>query len=214
MIVSAAFDTPYPGTVIFLNYGAMKKILIYGFYLLAAAVLTSGLHQGRSSGPRCRVRRQAGPPDARCAEGGRHPGAATEAECKINSLILLVYRNEALVHKQAYAAAAVTGNGTAQPSVELNCNLRASDKVYVVANYPASVGTSLQGLETGAAESALSALLVYDNPVYDAAMAASDPQPMYGSVVWSAGSNSCTLVRSLAKVTVELGKFRLSPERP
>lgn len=29
--------------------------------------------------------------------------AATEAECKINSLILLVYRNEALVHKQAYA---------------------------------------------------------------------------------------------------------------
>lgn len=182
----------------------MKKILIYGFYLLAAAVLTSGCIKDEAAAPAAASgdRLVLRMPDAQKVAVTR---AATEAECKINSLILLVYRNEALVHKQAYAAAAVTGNGTAQPSVELNCNLRAGDKVYVVANYPASVGTSLQGLGTGAAESALSALLVYDNPVYDAAMAASDPQPMYGSVVWSAGSNSCTLVRSLAKVTVELG---------
>lgn len=182
----------------------MKKILIYGFYLLAAAVLTSGCIKDEAAAPAAASgdRLVLRMPDAQKVAVTR---AATEAECKINSLILLVYRNEALVHKQAYAAAAVTGNGTAQPSVELNCKLRAGDKVYVVANYPASVGTSLQGLGTGAAESALSALLVYDNPVYDAAMAASDPQPMYGSVVWSAGSNSCTLVRSLAKVTVELG---------
>ena len=182
----------------------MKKILIYGFYLLAAAVLTSGCIKDEAAAPAAASgdRLVLRMPDAQKVAVTR---AATEAECKINSLILLVYRNEALVHKQAYAAAAVTGNGTAQPSVELNYKLRAGDKVYVVANYPASVGTSLQGLGTGAAESALSALLVYDNPVYDAAMAASDPQPMYGSVVWSAGSNSCTLVRSLAKVTVELG---------
>lgn len=182
----------------------MKKILIYGFYLLAAAVLTSGCIKDEAAAPAAASgdRLVLRMPDAQKVAVTR---AATEAECKINSLILLVYRNEALVHKQAYAAAAVTGNGTAQPSVELNCKLRAGDKVYVVANYPASVGTSLQGLGTGAAESTLSPLLVYDNPVYDAAMAASDPQPMYGSVVWSAGSNSCTLVRSLAKVTVELG---------
>lgn len=92
----------------------MKKILIYGFYLLAAAVLTSGCIKDEAAAPAAASgdRLVLRMPDAQKVAVTR---AATEAECKINSLILLVYRNEALVHKQAYAAAAVTGNGTAQP---------------------------------------------------------------------------------------------------
>lgn len=182
----------------------MKKILIYSIYLLAAAVLTAGCIKDEvaapaaASGDKLTLRM----PDAQEVTVTR---AATEAECRISSLYVLVYRSGALVYKQTAAAAAVTGNGTAQPSVDLTYSLQTDDKVYVVANYPASVGTSLQGLATGASESGLSALLVYDNPVYGTVMPASDPQPMYGSVVWSAGSNVCTMVRSLAKVTVELG---------
>ena len=132
----------------------MKKILIYGLYLLAAAVLTAGCIKDEvaaptpASGDRLLLRM----PDAQKVAVTR---AATEAECRIGSLHVLVFRSGALVYKQTAAAAAITGNGTAQPSVELNYKLRAGDKVYVVANYPASVGTSLQGLGTGAAESAL-----------------------------------------------------------
>lgn len=182
----------------------MKKILIYGFYLLAAAVLTAGCVKDEAAAP---VAASGGRlilrmPDALKVTVTR---AATEAECRIGSLYVLVYRSGALVYKQSVAAAAVTGNGTAQPSVDLAYGLQADDRVYVVANYPASVGTSLQELATGALESALSPLLVYDNPVYDAVMQASDSQPMYGCVVWSAGTNVCPMVRSLAKVTVELG---------
>lgn len=129
--------------------------------------------------------------------------AATERS-RIGSLYALVYRSGALVHKQTVAAAEVTGNGTAQPSVDLDYKLRTGDRVYVVANYAASVGTSLHELGTGAAESGLSALLVYANPVYGRVMQRSETQPMYGSVTWSGGSNTCELVRSLAKASVVL----------
>lgn len=37
----------------FLNYGAMKKILIYGLYLLAAAVLTAGCIKDEAAVPPC-----------------------------------------------------------------------------------------------------------------------------------------------------------------
>ena len=186
----------------------MKKILVYGFYLLAAAVLTTGCVKDEAaapapaSGERLTLRM----PDVQEVTVTR---AATQAECKINSLILLIYRNEALVHKQAYAAAAITGNGTAQPSVDLSYSLLAGDKIYVVANYSTSVGSSLQGLGTGAPESGLSALLVYDSPVYGRIMQRSETQPMYGSVTWSEGSNTCTLLRSLAKASVVLDNSSL-----
>ena len=181
----------------------MKKILIYGFYLLAAAALLAGCIRDEAvapapvSGDRLILRM----PDAQEVALTR---AATEAECRIGNLYALVYRGGSLVYKQTAAAAAVTGNGTAQPSVDLNYKVRPGDKIYVVANYPASVGTSLQGLGTGAAESGLSALLVCDNPVYGRVMQRSETQPMYGSVIWSAGSNTCELVRSLAKASVVL----------
>lgn len=187
--------------MIFLNYGVMKKILIYGFYLLAAAVLTAGCIKDEvaapaaASGDKLTLRM----PDVQEVAVTR---AATEAECRISSLYVLVYRSGALVYKQTAAAAAVTGNGTAQPSVDLTYSLQTDDKVYVVANYPASVGTLLQGLATGAAESGLSALLVYDNPTYSRVMQRSETQPMYGSVTWSEGANTCTLMRSLAKASV------------
>ena len=38
----------------FLNYGAMKKILIYGLYLLAAAVLTAGCIKDEAAVPALR----------------------------------------------------------------------------------------------------------------------------------------------------------------
>lgn len=189
--------------MIFLNYGVMKKILIYGFYLLAAAVLTAGCVKDEAaapaavSGERLTLRM----PDAQEVALTR---AATEAECRIGSLYALVYRSGALVYKQTVAAAEVTGNGTAQPAVDLDYKLRTGDRVYVVANYAASVGTSLHGLGTGAAESGLSALLVYANPVYGRVMQRSETQPMYGTVTWSGGSNTCELVRSLAKASVVL----------
>ena len=181
----------------------MKKILIYGFYLLAAAALTAGCVKDEAaapapaSGDRLTLRM----PDAQEVALTR---AATEAECRIGSLYALVYRGGSLVYKQTVAAAAVSGNGTAQPAVDLDYKLRTGDRVYVVANYSASVGTSLQGLGTGAAESGLSALLVYDNPVYGRVMQRSETQPMYGSVTWSGGPNTCELVRSLAKASVVL----------
>lgn len=180
----------------------MKKILIYGLYLLVAAVLTAGCIKDEAAAPALRGgdRLTLQLPESQQVAVTR---AATAAECRIGSLYVLVYRGGALAHKQAFAAAAVSGNGTAQPFVDLDYSLRANDKVCVAANYPASVGTSLQGLADGSAESGLASLLVYDNPVCGRAVPASEAQPMYGSVVWSAGSNTCSLVRSLAKVSVE-----------
>lgn len=67
-------------------------------------------------------------------------------------MYLLVYRSNSLAHKQLIASASVAGNGTAQPSVDLDYKVRANDKVYVVANYSASIGTSLQELGTGTTE--------------------------------------------------------------
>ena len=180
----------------------MKKILIYGLYLLAAAVLTAGCIKDEAAAPALRGgdRLTLQLPEPQQVAVTR---AATAAECRIGSLYVLVYRGGVLAHKQAFAAAAVSGNGTAQPFVDLYYSLRANDKVCVAANYPASVGTSLQGLADGSAESGLASLLVYDNPACGRVVPASEAQPMYGSVVWSAGSNTCSLVRSLAKVSIE-----------
>lgn len=168
----------------------MKKILIYGLYLLAAAVLTAGCIKDEAAVPALRGgdRLTLQLPEPQQVAVTR---AATAAECRIGSLYVLVYRGGALAHKQAFAAAAVSGNGTAQPFVDLDYSLRANDKVCVAANYPASVGTSLQGLADGSAESGLASLLVYDNPACGRVVPASEAQPMYGSVVWSAGSNTC-----------------------
>ena len=179
----------------------MKKIRTYGFYLLGVAILLAGCMKDDAAtpGPCPAGRLTLLLPDAQQVAVTR---AATTAECRIGNLFVLVYRGDALVHKQAFTAAAVTGNGTAQPSVEVDYNLRADDKVHVVANYAAAVGTLLQGLGTGSAESGLPSLLVYDNPVLGRVMQRSEVQPMYGTVVWAAGPNTCTLVRSLAKVSV------------
>ena len=186
----------------------MKKILIYGFYLLTVAALSTGcikddaVTPGGYSGNKLVLQM----PDAQEVSVTR---AATTAECRISKLWLLVYRSNALVHKQLFAAAAVTGNGTAQPAVETDYKLKTGDKVYVLANYSASVGLSIEGLSTGAAESALSAMLIYDNPVNSRVTPGSEIQPMYGSVTWSAGSNVCTLVRSRAKISITLDNSAL-----
>lgn len=185
----------------------MKKIFVYSFYIFAG-ILFSGCLKDDTVSPAAsgNGRLTLLLPDVQQVAVTR---AATEAECRISNLYVLVYRSGALVYKQTAAAAAVTGNGTAQPSVELLYKLQPGDRVCAVANYPLSVGTALEGLATGSAESGLSPLLVYDNPVYNAAWPATGPQPMYGSVVWSAGSNVCPMVRSLAKVTVETGSSGL-----
>lgn len=181
----------------------MKKIFVYSF-CIAAAVLFSGCLKDDTVTPAAsgNERLTLLLPEVQQVAVTR---AATQTECTINNLYLLVYRSGALVYKQASGASSVTGNGTAQPSVELLYKLKTGDKVYIAANYSAAVGTSLSGLATGAAESGLASLLVYDNPAYNAVVPMTAVQPMYGSVVWSSGPNACTLVRSLAKVSVELG---------
>ena len=115
----------------------MKKILIYGLYLLAAAVLTAGCIKDEAAAPALRGgdRLTLQLPEPQQVAVTR---AATAAECRIGSLYVLVYRGGVLAHKQAFAAAAVSGNGTAQPFVDLDYSLRANDKVCVAANYPAS----------------------------------------------------------------------------
>ena len=182
----------------------MKKILIYGFYLLGAAALLAGCIKDEVADPApvSGEKLTLQMPDAQEVAITR---AATEMECKISSMYLLVYRSNSLVHKQLIASASVTGNGTAQPSVDLDYKVRAGDKVYVVANYSASIGTSLQELGTGTSENVLSALLVYNNPIYRRLSPSAEIQPLYGSATWSAGSNVCTLVRSRARVSVTLG---------
>ena len=172
----------------FLNYGAMKKILIYGLYLLAAAVLTAGCIKDEAVVPALRGGDRLTLQLPEAAAGGRHTCRHGSRMPDRQSLCVLVCRGGALAHKQAFAAAAVSGNGTAQPFVDLDYSLRANDKVCVAANYPASVGTSLQGLADRSAESGLASLLVYDNPACGRVVPASEAQPMYGSVVWSAGS--------------------------
>ena len=181
----------------------MKKILIYGFYLLGAAALLAGCIKDEVADPApvSGEKLTLQMPDAQEVAITR---AATEMECKISSMYLLVYRSNSLVHKQLIASALVTGNGTAQPSVDLDYKVRTGDKVYVVANYSASIGTSLQELGTGTTENDLSALLVYTNPINRRLTPSAEMQPLYGSVTWSAGSNVCTLVRSRARVSVAL----------
>ena len=73
----------------------MKKILIYGFYLLAAAALLAGCIRDEAvapapvSGDRLILRM----PDAQEVALTR---AATEAECRIGNLYALVYRGGAI----------------------------------------------------------------------------------------------------------------------
>lgn len=127
--------------------------------------------------------------------------AATAAECRINTLYVLIYRTGSLQHRQVVASG-ITGNGTATPSVPLNYKVQNNDVVYVVANPGATVAASLDALGTGASEGGLSALLVYDNPAYTTKSQPSGGMPMFGKLAWSAGTNTCQMARSMAKVTV------------
>lgn len=157
--------------MIFLNYGVMKKILIYGFYLLAAAVLTAGCVKDEAaapaavSGERLTLRM----PDTQEVAVTR---AATEAECRIGSLYALVYRSGALVHKQTVAAAEVTCNGTAQPSVDLDYKLRTATGSMSWRTMRRRSGLRCMSSAREPPKAGLSALLVYANPVYGRVMAA------------------------------------------
>ena len=94
----------------FLNYGAMKKILIYGLYLLAAAVLTAGCIKDEAAVPALRGgdRLTLQLPEPQQVAGTR---AATAAECRIGSLYVLVYRGGAL--DRARLAGMVFSDGAA-----------------------------------------------------------------------------------------------------
>ena len=128
---------------------------------------------------------------------------ATMAECLINNLYVLVYRTGSLAYKQEFTGYALISNGTTSPVAPLNYRVQTGDVIYVVANYDSVVKYNLDGLGTGAAASGLSALLIYQNPLQTAKTLPMTGMPMFGTVTWSSsGSNICTMVRSLAKVTV------------
>ena len=179
----------------------MKRIITYGFYMAAAAVLLMGCLKDGVEVPAVTEAPQLvlSIPETQEVAVTR---AATTNERWIYNLYVLVYRTGSLAYKQAIAGAMLTSNGTAAPSVSLNYRVQTGDVVYVVANCGTTIKAKLDALGTGAAVSGLSALLAYDNPAYTTKLQPSSGMPMFGTLTWSSGTNTCQMARSMAKVTV------------